>query len=636
MSFLANARFPGIQNTKTDRLLCFLAPFLLATSLAFVLCFHITLPFSNPWQITGPLTLEHYNPADNIARFLLIVLSPVALLVALSVVLKAHGIYSWLPAAPHEMAGKPAFSSSWVLLLFGSLLYCTILLISSFSPMQSIDPFHDGESLGASETVRAGGVPYKDVIFVHGVFQDPLRPITAFALFHRSIGATRTLDSMIFVLCFLVLFAFLLELFDGRFIYAHFSFAILFLAVYTDNLLIEGRDIPTFSFLLVFVILAHAINKPKFRFTVRTLVAFLFFAFLPVAAMAYSVDRGFYICATFCVLAPLILSGLRRQDRYIALLILLLGVALGFSVLAIALHWEFRAFYDFTFRVMPRYKELMDGYIFPFGAPKYLLVVLLIAWNTYWVAAEMMAAMHRRSTESPLRGGILSLFRHHIVELGLSFISLCFFRSGLGRSDWAHVCYSYPLALILLMYLIFRYWLHGALERSKALKAFFRYSLVCSVLTMSLLGTDRILRTNQLTDNFPLNRADADYLPLSYRAGSAFLIANLSGNESFFTMTSEGIWYYLIGRPSPCRFPVVWFAMPPFYQEGIVRDLSTHNVKFVLYKNSSASGSIDGITSSERLPIVDRYIRDNYRYYTTVDNNEFWIRKFAFSPTIQN
>jgi hypothetical protein len=567
----------------------------------------------------------------------LFVLSPVALLFVVSVTIpKARGLYSWLPTAPHEVAGKTALSPGRIFLFIGSLLYCAILLISSFSPLPTIDSFHDGESLGASQTVQAGGVPYKDVIFVHGAFQDPLRPITAFALFHRSIGATRTLDSMISLLCFFVLFAFLLALFDGRFIYAHLCFLILFLAIYTDNLTIPGRDISTFFFLLAFVTLAHAINKPKFQFTFRTAVAFLSFAFFPVASMAYSVDRGFYICATFCVFVPLILSGLPRQDRYPAVAILFLGVALGLWVLAIALHWEFRPFFDFTFRVMPRYKELMDGFVFPFRAAKYLLVVLLIAWNSYWVAAEIMAAIHRRSTESPVRGDSLSLFRRHIVELGLLFISLCFFRSALGRSDWEHVRYSCPLVLILWMYLLIRYWLHGALEKSKFLKVSLRYLVVCFVLTLSLLGTYKILRTNQLADNFPLNRADADYLPPSYRAASAFLTANLTGNESFFAMTSEGVWYYLIDRPSPCRFPVVWFAMPPFYQQGIVRDLSAHNVKFVLYKNGSAASNIDHVSSGERLPIVDRYIRENYRYYTTVADNEFWIKKSTFSPIIHN
>jgi hypothetical protein len=67
--------------------------------------------------------------------------------------------------------------------------------------------------------------------------------------------------------------------------------------------------------------------------------------------------------------------------------------------------------------------------------------------------------------------------------------------------------------------------------------------------------------------------------------------------------------------------------MPPFYQREIVRDLERRPVKLVLHADDSTGYAIDGITSRERLPIVEEYLRGAFEPFAVVGGHEVWIRR---------
>ena len=626
---------------------------------AFVLYPHINLPFSNPWHITGLLPLAHVNPVDNIFRFLLFVGAPVLLLGGLRCLPFLRSLYPWgkTPAPPQAPSGQPppkpatvrkpkAKSKAahkpngrrWAGLTVLSFLFCIIVDLNVWtyhSAGPALDFFHEGESLGPSVSLMAGMAPYKDVIFVHGVFQDPLRSVVAFKLFTRSIGAVRTLESIIKMICFLALFAFLLILFDGRHLYAYLTFLALFFAVCGNALIVAPRDVTTFLFLLAAAVLVRAINQPQPQLSAIACIAAAVFSFLPVASLAYSMDRGFYLIATYCVTLPLIAICSPGRPLVRLLGFSALGLALGSLLAGVLMQWQLRAFFDFAILTFPRYKELMDGDLYPFWIPKYLLVVLLISWNAYWVADRFLTALRPAAGGANGPGGGRSFLRAHIMDICLLVLSVCFFRAALGRTDWEHVKYSCVIAYILFCYLAVKYWLHEALQaRPSARKKLVRCTVWVAVV-VGLAGACCVPFFHLAAEDFPLDKPDAAFLPEGSRQALAFLKANLSPGDSFFTMTSEAAWYYLLDRPSPCRFPVVWFAMPPFYQQEIVRDLQAKRVKIVLYKNTSIYSRLDGFSANERLPIVDAYIRKNYRYYTTVAGNEFWIQNMPpLSPPV--
>ena len=92
-------------------------------------------------------------------------------------------------------------------------------------------------------------------------------------------------------------------------------------------------------------------------------------------------------------------------------------------------------------------------------------------------------------------------------------------------------------------------------------------------------------------------------------------------------MTSEASWYYFIRKPCPIRFPIVWFAMPYFYQSEIVEDLKKSRVKYILYKNDARSNRFGGFGNEVKLPVVVDYIKKNYCFFIKINDNEIWIKK---------
>jgi hypothetical protein len=602
------------------------APYALASLIAFVLGPHIHLPFSNPWNITGILARAHINPADNIVRFLLFIAGPLLLLGAIWCV---PGLRKRFPgdessAAPGAFCPAPARQPRRLLFLL-TLLFLVIAALNvstyhSWDPL--LDPFQEGESLGAGMTLLNGGAPYRDVVFVHGVFQDPLRSVVAFKLFGRSIGAVRTLESLMKLLCCFWLFAFLLVLYDGNYLYIYLTLSVLLIALFSDRLILAPRDGMTFLFLLAAAILFRALQEQTPRLSAARGAALVFFSFLPLASFMYSIDRGFYLLAAYIVLLPLVLFWFGRRLLPRTLAFSALGLGMGALFAGYLLQWQVGAFVDFTFRKIPRYKELMDGLLYPFHVPKFLLMVLILSWITYWIAIRFLAAV--RASGLRQSGAFL---RRHLLELGLLLLSLCFFRSALGRSDWEHVRYSCVILYLLCCYLLIRYRLHPALQSRPRAARILARSVGVVMVAAALVGIFRIGHAHLLARNFPFKVPDVRFVPLDFQQGSAFLRANLSPQETFFTLTSEGAWYYLADRPCPARFPVVWFAMPPFYQQEIVRDLAARNVKLILYRNQHWFNAIDGFPATERLPILDAYIRRHYRPYTTIAGNEFWIRQ---------
>ena len=125
----------------------------------------------------------------------------------------------------------------------------------------------------------------------------------------------------------------------------------------------------------------------------------------------------------------------------------------------------------------------------------------------------------------------------------------------------------------------------------------------------------------------PSRREDRSFVPLHHVRTLSCLGEHLGADEHFYTMTSEGSWYYFTGRPCPSRFLMPWTALPPFFQEEVAPHLETRRVKFVLYRSDSWAFRIDGIPVVDRLPILDGYIRGHYRFDVSIDGNELWVRE---------
>jgi hypothetical protein len=519
-----------------------------------------------------------------------------------------------------------------VALLVIFLLFAVLLVVGGGKGRElKLDPFHSGEQLGTVVSYEAGGVPYKDFIFVHGVFVDPLQPVLAFKLFGRSIGAFLTFTTLLEIVMFAMLCLYLLASFRGRFEYA--LTAVLSLMVLRDLeefgvpqlIRLGNRDICTYAFLLTVIGLWRYVEENASGGRWRCFVLAFLWSFVPFASFGYSIDRGFFLSATAIVLAPALYLLFFRRSRYARgfLIASTLGFLSAVLLMGFMLRWHVAGFLDFVFLKMPRYKELMDGIVFPISDKRVLAVLVLVAANTFWVVLRFLQTL---SGGQGWAAASREFLKNYLNEFTLLLASLFFFRHALGRSDLSHVAFGAIPTCLLSMIIVLRHYLPLWLERYR-LEKIFTTAVIMLALLFAGVSVWRLSARDLLHEKFPIGVPDERFTPDDYKRALAFLKENLGPKDQFYTMTSEGVWYYWLDRPSPTRFPVIWFASPRFYQEEVVRDLSRSHVKILLYRNALWSNAIDNIPTLERLPIVAEYLARDYKPWCTIDHHEFWIRK---------
>ncbi len=612
------------------RILIALFIFLIGYFLAILLWNNIHLPFSNPWGITGPLTVIKFNPMNNIVRYLVVVTLPSILLFIVFLTRMRKFIFDIKFAGYVEdvrmgsgRKSKPIFYILFILLLVLSVSWGLNMTLTNY-PM---DTFHEGETLGPAIMWQNNKVLYKDIFFVHGVFEDPLRSVLAFNIFGKSIGAMRVLTNYLIVFAYLLFGLSLFVIFKFDIYLSLFSFLILFLLGNKMRLFwIPHRDMTLYSFLILSVGCFYYLKRENIPNKNMVFCLLFLCSLMPFVSFAYSVDRGFYILAAFIVslmlLYPLFFN--KRGERIIYILSIMGGTAVGIFISNLFLRGAFPDFFKVVFFEIPRYKELMDGFVYPIPIRgKYAIPISMQSSMFFFLTHRFLQSCQQTKD---LKTKTLSFIREHYVEIVLLTTSIFFFRSGLGRCDWPHIQYSSAPIYILFAYLFIKYPITSLIGMNAFIKKTWKPLLSLSLILLFSFLSWKIVKDNIIYDNFvQLHRLpDEFFIPSNYKRAISFLKGNLKRDEYFFTMTSEGSWYYFVNKLSPTRFLVVWFAMPYFYQKEVVNDLEKHDVKYVIYRNNLSD--IDGFSPEQRLPIICSYLKKHYRFLITIDDNEIWIK----------
>lgn len=600
----------------------------------------IELPFRNPFDVHGPLTAQRYNPKNNIARFACFSLWPVVLLWAgyLLSRLRFPSLGAAWSARSLDDPNSGGLSRKKMLLTILGLVLLSVfasLNIPTDISTGPFDPFHEGEPLGTAALWMRGEVPYRDFIMSHGPFQDPLRCMLAFSLMGRSIGATRCMHSALKVLEFVLLALLVAQLFRAKPLWS-FSVLIAFLwlnfysvtdacARWLGTLaFMIQRDLLTLAFLIVVIAmqrqLKFGVEKPG-GFTVAAFAA----GFIPFATFAYTLDRGILLTVAYVVLSLVLYvayahtSRLRR--RYIASSVI--GMACGVLLLSASVQWNLWGYVQFSLLTLPGYWDLLFGLEYPIYTPVFLAVTTLAAANLYWMMLRFIR-LHEAENRNAARAA-KRLVDESFEEIALLVCSLLLFTSALGRADWPHLSIGANLTYLLSIIIIFKHYAPGLVSERR--RTIYAYSLAAIVLIGVFIGVNRIRAWNLIGQNFPLRVTDAELVPEKYKAAARFLTDNLRKDETFYTLTSEGIWYYLVDKPCPTRFPVVVLAAPNFLQKQVVRDLDRKNVKFIITWDGYWSNCVDDIDMETRFPIILSYILRHYRRYKQVEGNEIWIKR---------
>jgi len=605
--------------------------------LAIFLSQKIDLPFHNPWNVSGPLVNIRYNPLNNILRFVFIVFFPMISYISARKFIWKTKFLNEIGSAGHKKTNelengntlKERFPKYFLLLVF--ILFLFVYFGHTTYQNPPLDTFHEGETLGMAIDYQNGKIPYKDTVFLHGVFQDPLRSILAFKLFGTSIASARFLYSIIKMITISLFFLTIFAVFDFEIIAGVFSATLLFTTINNYYSAIE-RDFSTFLCMMAVILFYNYFIKksvkhemPKNLLKFFCLNAFLA-AFFPTSSFANSIDRGFFSFFGFFVFLALgfIIFFKNRKLFRSFTLSSIFGFLAGIIIVEIAVKGALWDFFDFTFRIMPSYKDLMDSFVYSFYGRR-LVPVILFSGISFWLGSRFYGDFFNNGNTGYLDKARI-FARNYFLEIYLFSLTLAYYRSALGRSDFGHIIDATAPLLILAVYIAVKRFI--GIHWTNTRQFFATTCIILAIVSITNLskfdaffGKDWWKFSNSIKDE--------ELIPQNHKKTISFLEKNLKDDQYFVTLTSEGVWYYYLKKPCPIKFPIVWFATPSFYQEEIVSEMKEkkNRIKYIIYKNNTWTNNFDFFPNEERLPIVFDYVKRNYRFCAKIDDQEIWEAK---------
>jgi hypothetical protein len=206
-------------------------------------------------------------------------------------------------------------------------------------------------------------------------------------------------------------------------------------------------------------------------------------------------------------------------------------------------------------------------------------------------------------------------------------LSLACARSWLDRADDLHLELAGWMTVPLLLVLIGPFLARPAASRPVRVAA---ASFVAALPVLGLAGlpvanpalaASRILHIPSAS-----SVPDAAVVGPSYAEAARVLAAELAPADCFWTLTSEGVWYGLLDRPSCTRFHQLVYARSREAQAEVVRDLERRRPPVLLFANTDWWNRVDGIPVAVTNRAIEAYVLSRYRPWRRVGEHWFWKR----------
>jgi hypothetical protein len=209
-------------------------------------------------------------------------------------------------------------------------------------------------------------------------------------------------------------------------------------------------------------------------------------------------------------------------------------------------------------------------------------------------------------------------------------LSLACARSWIDRADDLHLELAGWMTVPLLLVLVgpFLAWpaasRHVRVASASLLAALPIAGLAALPVANPALAAARMLRIPSASST-----PDAAVVAPSYAEAATMLAAELAPADCFWTLTSEGVWYELLDRPSCTRFHQVVYARSAEAQAEVVQDLERTGPPILLFGNADWWNRVDGIPVAITNRAIESYVLSRYRPWRRVGDHWFWKRAQA-------
>jgi hypothetical protein len=497
-------------------------------------------------------------------------------------------------------------------------------------PLGFVDLFHDGEYVGGANLVSHGAFPWRDILFIHGLFQDVVVPWFGFHTFGRSIwGARAGFDFWATPLWWLAYYALFIYLFRRRPLLLLVALAVPLCGAYPFA---HYR----FAFYpLILLALAALLRKPGWL-QASGLAASLLIGNVLAPELGY---------ATLAAGAVVLFYEWSRKDRGSRLRDRLAGTwRLSLVLAALVLLWcAFLQAHGALLPFINYYQTFIPGHeitgavrLLPSAfADSYFVELMLLPPVT--VVLMFWYVVSRRRQD-------IALEERDWVMLAATLVTAAYYKKFLSRPDW-HITHSTAAALPLVFFLAdkgldavrtvvpsrARPWVH-------VLGAVTILALVVHASPPGFLGWQGQLATHYhfrvpkpQTTIAPFGWSDAKIetgLPELARLKS-FLQSEMAPEEPIFDFTnSPALYHFLLDLRPASKFFHVSMAIRRRGQEQLIQDLERTRPRLVVFESDGGGlGPWDGIPNVVRHYLVSKYLLDHYEPLAKVAGQTFYVSR---------
>jgi hypothetical protein len=504
--------------------------------------------------------------------------------------------------------------------------------------------FDDAQHMAGASLLSRGNVPWRDLLFIHGLYQDVLRGSLGFAVFGESIWGVVAVDTvLLFPLCWVLLYLY---------------------AAWVSN-----RN-PWFLTLVGISAVSGFLPRPDTRFIILPLALIVLGETLRRRSAGWCVTLGlllsaqailipetsfFAIPAIACVaVADLVhrpRTGIWQALRRTRWCVGAAGVALLCLIAALAATGALGGFIDYYIVFGPGHN--VSG-AFPFD------LTILPWWAVFWMVGIVVALLTIWATVARFRrrGDWES---RDWVALALAGFLVFFEEKALGRYDQNHIGQVFTVALPLTLWWLWK--LFNAVERQLQQWSGRRFApgrplwhvrpsrisfvaplvvVVCALVWQApLIGAARGIDTRHRITAAPA----PDFPRVGYLAPTAIdlgllrdldvaLRAYAGNDQPVFDMTNSlGYVYFLLSREPATRFVHVSMAIPPYAQRLLIEDLQRSRPPVVIF-DSDRMGmpAWDDIHNDVRHYQVSDYVLDGWVPVLRTHGNLLLVRRDLMRP----
>lgn len=584
----------------------------------------IKIPFGeNPNGVISLASINNISPYTDYLKYIILLLTP-PLIATLVLNLNQKPLKIILRVINHRY--------TWIGI--SSILLLTWLINTPFNQFRInstlIDSFHEGEFLGFLPNFIQLKQPFIDTVLIHGYGVDVLPSWLAknLATQNNGIALTRLFVNLENVITCVGYFWILWELINLAEINKNrlkiFLISCIIFCVF-DGIFykFDGRRGTSFIIQLALTLRFFRIaeSQPKQAQWLSVLIG----ASIP-SSFFYIYDRAIYFIAVY-LCASILSLFIDKKTTIIWLRGTLIGIISVTIISIIFLGFE-------------QINAIISQVLYWGKYGRYISFIPLppleLSWTsqTFWLSMFFQSAvlvyliLDFKNQELKLRPFVQ---KNTLIILLLTPASV-YMRITLDRSDIGHAYHGALITTFLVIYLIYLGYKHQIEPQLSQLNITpIQQSLTVLLLIVIILSEPgfNLVRGMEKITQLPtfLSTPDSKLLKPDYLEAWNTLKPEIEQQSCFFTLTSEGLWYYLFDKPSCSKYSYVLYAKPTVAQQEVIQELNETKPDILLLTNEMwYQNPWDEILKSESASLIYQNVLTTYRPYKTVQSHWFWKR----------